>query len=150
MTVKVDNLDIYMLCSHMGVENTISVRFTWMFYLHINLNNWPTRCDCIQFITQLRPLLLLSWNSTTRADGSTPGWPVLEAGITVVQAPDDGCQHPKHVEHGPMNIKFISITLFPTNYTSNQELIYSVLTVFVIWTEPKDVIQTCCQLKFSD
>jgi len=37
-------------------------------------------------------------NSTTRPDGSRPGWPVPEAVITVVRAPDDGCQHPKHVE----------------------------------------------------
>ena len=37
-------------------------------------------------------------NSTTRADGSRPGWPVPEAVITAVPAPDDGCQHPKHVE----------------------------------------------------
>jgi len=37
-------------------------------------------------------------NSTTRADGSRPGWPVPEAVITVVRAPDDGCQHPKYVE----------------------------------------------------
>ena len=37
-------------------------------------------------------------NSTTRADGSRPGWPVPEAVITVVRAPDDGCQHPKHVQ----------------------------------------------------
>ena len=36
VTVKVDSLDIYMLFSHMGGENTISVRLTWMFYLHIN------------------------------------------------------------------------------------------------------------------
>ena len=25
-------------------------------------------------------------------------WPVPEAVITAVRAPDDGCQHPKHVE----------------------------------------------------
>jgi len=37
-------------------------------------------------------------NSTTKADGNSPGWPVSEAVITVVRAPDDGCQHPKHVE----------------------------------------------------
>jgi hypothetical protein len=36
--------------------------------------------------------------STRRADGSRPGWPVPEAVITVVRAPDDGCQHPKPVE----------------------------------------------------
>jgi len=36
--------------------------------------------------------------SATRAYGSRPGWPVPEAVITVVRAPDDGCQHPKHVE----------------------------------------------------
>jgi len=29
---------------------------------------------------------------------SRPGWPVAEAVITVVRAPDDGCQHPKHIE----------------------------------------------------
>jgi len=46
-----------------------------------------------------RPLSLLIWNnSTTRADGSRPGWPVPEAVITAVRAPSDGCQHPKHVE----------------------------------------------------
>ena len=44
------------------------------------------------------PLALLSWNSTTRVDRSRPGRPVPEAVITVVRAPDDGCQHPKHVE----------------------------------------------------
>jgi len=32
------------------------------------------------------------------ADGSRPSWPGPEVVITVVQAPDDGCQHPKHVE----------------------------------------------------
>jgi len=32
------------------------------------------------------------------ADGSRPGWPVPEAVITVVGAPDDRCQQPKHVE----------------------------------------------------
>ena len=36
VTVKVDSLDIYMLFSCMGGENTISVRLIWMFYLHIN------------------------------------------------------------------------------------------------------------------
>ena len=43
-------------------------------------------------------LQLISCNSTTREDGSRLGWPVPEAVITVVRAPDDGCQHPKHVE----------------------------------------------------
>jgi len=33
-----------------------------------------------------------------KADGSRPGWPIPEAVITAVPAPDDGCQHPKHVE----------------------------------------------------
>jgi len=33
-----------------------------------------------------------------RADGNRPGWPVPEAVITTVPAPDDGCQHPKYVE----------------------------------------------------
>jgi len=42
--------------------------------------------------------LELRSNSPTRADGSSPGWPVPEAVITVVRAPDDECQHPKHVE----------------------------------------------------
>jgi len=42
--------------------------------------------------------LEMSSNSTTRVDGSRPGWPVSEAAITVVRVPDDGCQHPKHVE----------------------------------------------------
>jgi len=37
-------------------------------------------------------------SSTTRGDGSRPGWPVPEAVITVLRAPDDGCQHPKHIE----------------------------------------------------
>jgi len=37
--------------------------------------------------------LSLSWNSTTRADGSRPVWPTPEAVITVVRPPDDGCQH---------------------------------------------------------
>jgi hypothetical protein len=32
------------------------------------------------------------------ADGSRPSWPEPEAVITAVPAPDDGCQHPKHVE----------------------------------------------------
>ena len=41
---------------------------------------------------------IISYNSTTRADGSRSCWSVPEAVITVVQAPDDGCQHPKHVE----------------------------------------------------
>jgi len=27
-----------------------------------------------------------------------PGWPVPEAAITAVRAPNDGCQQPKHVE----------------------------------------------------
>ena len=36
--------------------------------------------------------------SALRADGSRHGWPVPEAVITAVRAPDDGCQHPKHVE----------------------------------------------------
>jgi hypothetical protein len=36
VTVKVDSLDIYMLYSCMGWENTISVRLTRMCYLHIN------------------------------------------------------------------------------------------------------------------
>jgi len=44
------------------------------------------------------PLSLLRSNSATRADGSIPGWPVSEAVITAVRAPDDGCQHPKHAE----------------------------------------------------
>jgi hypothetical protein len=44
------------------------------------------------------PLSLLSWNSTTRADGSKSGLSIPEAVITAVRAPDDGCQHPKHVE----------------------------------------------------
>ena len=39
-----------------------------------------------------------SCNSETRADVSRRGSPVPEAVITVVRAPDDGCQHPKHVE----------------------------------------------------
>jgi len=43
-------------------------------------------------------LSLLSSNSTMRADGSRPSWPVPETIITVVPAPDDGCQHSKHVE----------------------------------------------------
>jgi len=43
-------------------------------------------------------LSLLSSNSTKTADGSSPGWPVPEAVIKVVRAPDDGCQHTKHVE----------------------------------------------------
>jgi len=37
-------------------------------------------------------------SSTTRADGSRPAWQVPEAVITAVPAPDDGCQHTKHVE----------------------------------------------------
>jgi len=37
-------------------------------------------------------------DSAARADGSRPGWPVPEAVITAVPAPDDGCQQPKHVE----------------------------------------------------
>jgi len=44
------------------------------------------------------PVVKLQRNSTTGADGSRPGWPVPEALITVVRAPDDGCQHPKHVD----------------------------------------------------
>jgi len=44
------------------------------------------------------PLSFLSWNSTMRADGTRPGWPVPEAVITAVPALDDGCLHPKHVE----------------------------------------------------
>jgi len=45
-----------------------------------------------------RSELELRSNSTTTMDGGRPGWPVPEAVITVVRAPDDGCQHPKHVE----------------------------------------------------
>jgi len=37
-------------------------------------------------------------DASTRADGSRPGWPAPEAVITVVWAPDDVCQHPKHGE----------------------------------------------------
>ena len=37
-------------------------------------------------------------NPTTGADGSRHGWPGPEAVITAVRAPNDGCQHPKHVE----------------------------------------------------
>ena len=44
------------------------------------------------------PLSLLSWNSTVRADGGRSGYSIPEAVITFVRAPDDGCQHPKHVE----------------------------------------------------
>jgi hypothetical protein len=36
VTVKVDSLDIYMLFSRTRGENTISVRLTGMFYLHIS------------------------------------------------------------------------------------------------------------------
>jgi len=32
------------------------------------------------------------------ADGSRSGESIPEAVITVVRAPDDGCQQPKHVE----------------------------------------------------
>jgi len=42
-----------------------------------------------------------SWISsilTTTADGSRPSWPVPEAVITAEPAPEDGCQHLKHVE----------------------------------------------------
>jgi len=42
---------------------------------------------------------LLSWNnSTTKADGSRSGYSIPEAVFTAVRAPDDGCQHPKHIE----------------------------------------------------
>jgi len=114
------------------------ILFAWVRASWIKLNNCPTRCDCIQFITYLQTALHVSGclhlssgagttvitasgtgqpgllpsalvvelerermvvaNSTARADGSRPGWPVSEAVITVVRAPDDGCQHPKHVE----------------------------------------------------
>ena len=43
-----------------------------------------------------------------RADGSRLGWPVPEAVIMVVWAPDDGCQHPetyRAVYRYVMNIK---------------------------------------------
>jgi len=48
----------------------------------------------------LPPALVVEFrcNSTTRADGSRPIWAVPEAVITVVRAPDDGFQHPKHAE----------------------------------------------------
>ena len=36
--------------------------------------------------------------TTTRADGSTSGYSISEAVSTVVRAPDDGFQQPKHVE----------------------------------------------------
>ena len=39
-----------------------------------------------------------SSNSTTRADSSKSGYSIPEAVITVLRAPDDGCQHPKYVE----------------------------------------------------
>jgi hypothetical protein len=36
VTVKVDSLDTEMLFSGMGGENTVPVRLTWVFYLHVN------------------------------------------------------------------------------------------------------------------
>jgi len=41
---------------------------------------------------------MLSWKSTTKADGSRSGSSIPEAVFTVVRAPDDGYQRPKYVE----------------------------------------------------
>jgi len=46
----------------------------------------------------LTPIIRSSYNSTKNADGSRSGQSIPEAVITAVPAPDDGCQHPKHVE----------------------------------------------------
>ena len=40
----------------------------------------------------------ISFNLTKRTDGSRYGQSIPESVITAVPAPDDGCQHPKHVE----------------------------------------------------
>jgi hypothetical protein len=53
------------------------ILYSWVRASWIKLNNCPT---------------------TTRVGGNRPSWSVPEAVITVVRAPDDGCQPPKHVE----------------------------------------------------
>jgi len=39
-----------------------------------------------------------SGSSSSSSSGSRPNLPVPKAAITAVPAPDDGCQHTKHVE----------------------------------------------------
>jgi len=46
----------------------------------------------------ITPVPALDGGNSTRADVSKTGLPVSEAVITAVPAPDDVCQHPKHVE----------------------------------------------------
>ena len=70
-------------------------------------------CRLLYMFRELTPIIRSSYNcnysfwhwtngSTTIRSrcwaGSRPSWPVPEAVITVVLAPDDGCQQPKHVE----------------------------------------------------
>jgi len=55
---------------------------------------WIGTDSCVPYVQYT----WISSNSTTRADGSRFGKRVPEAVITVVWAPDDGCQHPKHIE----------------------------------------------------
>ena len=74
------------------VQNVLSVRF---FIVIAIISSMKLRCCWIH------DLVSQSWissNSTTREDGSRTGWPLPEAVITAVRAPDDGCQQPKHVE----------------------------------------------------
>ena len=53
--------------------------------------HWSTRCTTVNFGC---------WDGRQHQERMvvTSGWPVTEAVITVVWDPDDGCQHPKHVE----------------------------------------------------
>jgi len=67
-----------------------------VYYIYVGSS---TYFGCWHPLSGARTTVITSCtNSTTRADVSRPVWPVLEVVITVVRAPDDGCQHPKHVE----------------------------------------------------
>jgi len=60
---------------------------------------WVGTDSCVSYSRYTyRTIYMNQFNSTTTADGSRTGWPVPEAVITTVPAPDGGCQHPKHVE----------------------------------------------------
>ena len=90
--------------------NNVSINFTVSNLIFVQQD--ATVFSLLYFCTQLymfrmlTPIIRSSYNcnysfwhwSTGSATIRESGWPTPEAVITVVRAPDDGCQHPKHVE----------------------------------------------------
>jgi len=83
----------------------------WVYYISVDCSTYfgcwhPSSGDRTTVITAsgtgqpglLPSALVVELEPTARADGSSPGWPVPEAVITVVRTHDDGCQHPKQVD----------------------------------------------------